>query len=283
MKSARSLYFLKVAELAFYVVELLLWKGFVLVGASPSSRFLDLWSTASSVVWSALTVTLLVLIMSFARDVRGTSAAGPARIAVALTAVFLGLDLLGLAVQLSDGRLPLPTELFSIVGVATSLVSVGAEAALWLALARALPNAASRTPAYFALLALRLALLLAVQLLPRELIHPLLGFTALGIGFTVLRSAVFVATQVIVLLALRQVAAAGHSSASADAPTPAASASRDLAVGAVMLVLGLAITLASYSAASSSSGGGRYLVATGAIAVGFVRLVRGLIKLSSGT
>ncbi len=56
------------------------------------------------------------------------------------------------------------------------------------------------------------------------------------------------------------------------------SAGRDLVIGGALLALGLGGTLLSYSLVSGS--GGKYVVATGAIAVGLGRIIRGLIRLS---
>jgi hypothetical protein len=51
----------------------------------------------------------------------------------------------------------------------------------------------------------------------------------------------------------------------------------DFLVGGIFLLVGLGVTAMSFSASAST--GGRYIVATGAIAVGVVRLVRGLVRL----
>jgi hypothetical protein len=48
----------------------------------------------------------------------------------------------------------------------------------------------------------------------------------------------------------------------------------------VLLIAGVAVSVASDAVASSGGGGGRYLIATGFIAVCIGRLVRGLIRLS---
>ncbi len=69
---------------------------------------------------------------------------------------------------------------------------------------------------------------------------------------------------------------AGLTSPVAEAP---ASPAADFAIGAVLLVIGLGVTAVSMSAAS---GGGRYVVATGAIGVGLGRVIRGFIKLGRG-
>lgn len=64
-----------------------------------------------------------------------------------------------------------------------------------------------------------------------------------------------------------------HAPPVADEP---ASAGSDFAIGAVILGIGVAVTTISVSTASN---GGRYIVATGAIAVGLGRIIRGFIRL----
>ncbi len=66
------------------------------------------------------------------------------------------------------------------------------------------------------------------------------------------------------------------------APPPvqeSASAGADFAIGAVVLLIGIGVTAVSMS---SASGGGRYVVATGAIGVGIARIIRGFIKVGRG-
>jgi hypothetical protein len=48
----------------------------------------------------------------------------------------------------------------------------------------------------------------------------------------------------------------------------------NITIGVVLIVVGLGITAASYS--SASAGGGKYVVAWGAVLVGVIRLIRGL-------
>lgn len=63
-------------------------------------------------------------------------------------------------------------------------------------------------------------------------------------------------------------------------PPPVAepvSAGADFAIGGVILAVGIGVTVVSMEAASN---GGRYVVATGAIAVGIARIIRGFIRLA---
>ncbi len=57
--------------------------------------------------------------------------------------------------------------------------------------------------------------------------------------------------------------------------------SRNMMIGGLICVVGIIITVVSYSSASSGSGGGRYVVAWGAILWGGIRFFRGLSQ-SSG-
>jgi hypothetical protein len=56
----------------------------------------------------------------------------------------------------------------------------------------------------------------------------------------------------------------------------ARSANRDLTVGGAWLLGGLLVTIGSYSLAASSPGGGHYVIASGAMLYGAIRLLRGL-------
>jgi hypothetical protein len=89
--------------------------------------------------------------------------------------------------------------------------------------------------------------------------------TSIGIGLLALQARGVVAQAVTV-----------NGPALPEAPV---GAGRLILTGGVLLALGIGVTVASYSVASSSSGGGRYVVATGAIASGLVQLVRGLGRL----
>jgi len=54
------------------------------------------------------------------------------------------------------------------------------------------------------------------------------------------------------------------------------SGNRDLTVGGAWLLGGLLVTVVSYGLAASSPGGGRYVIASGAVLYGAIRLIRGL-------
>jgi hypothetical protein len=71
------------------------------------------------------------------------------------------------------------------------------------------------------------------------------------------------------------VAAAGLQPSPATPISPGA----DFLVGGILLLVGIGVSVVSMAAASN---GGRYVVATGAIAVGVGRLIRGFIRLGKG-
>jgi hypothetical protein len=50
----------------------------------------------------------------------------------------------------------------------------------------------------------------------------------------------------------------------------------DMAIGALICIVGIVITAGSYMAASGSSGGGRYVIAWGAIVFGAIRFFKGM-------
>jgi hypothetical protein len=56
-------------------------------------------------------------------------------------------------------------------------------------------------------------------------------------------------------------------------------AKRHMVFGGMICVVGLVITFGSYAASSGGSGGGRYVMAWGAILFGAIRFVYGLVKL----
>lgn len=69
--------------------------------------------------------------------------------------------------------------------------------------------------------------------------------------------------------------------ATVEAATLIASGWKNVALGILWMAIGGGVTLFSWMSASSSSGGGRYVVAYGAVVVGFAQLVRGIVRLLS--
>lgn len=54
---------------------------------------------------------------------------------------------------------------------------------------------------------------------------------------------------------------------------------KNMGVGALICIVGIVITAATYSAAANSPGGGRYVVAWGAVIFGGIQFLRGLFQL----
>jgi hypothetical protein len=77
---------------------------------------------------------------------------------------------------------------------------------------------------------------------------------------------------------VQRVTAAGQPGEPGAATASGSSRGRDLAFGAAWLTAGLVVTAISFSSASHGSAGGRYVVMTGAIGVGLVRIIRGLTR-----
>jgi hypothetical protein len=96
-----------------------------------------------------------------------------------------------------------------------------------------------------------------------------LPLAALGTIFTMLRA-------ISTLRRGAQVTVAGEL-----VPSLQPAGGNDILIGALWLVGGLAVTAGSFSMAHGA-GGGRYVVTTGAIAYGLVRLFRGLAGSSAG-
>ena len=53
---------------------------------------------------------------------------------------------------------------------------------------------------------------------------------------------------------------------------------RDMVVGAIWCIGGILVTALTYGAAASSPGGGRYVIAYGAIIFGAIQFLRGALK-----
>jgi hypothetical protein len=95
-----------------------------------------------------------------------------------------------------------------------------------------------------------------------------------------------VALLALLALALRAAPApADEAGAAADAssglvpmPVAASPGSRDMLVGGIVLAIGLMVTIGTFAVASSGGLDGRYVITTGPIVYGIVRLVRGIAR-----
>lgn len=129
----------------------------------------------------------------------------------------------------------------------------------------------------------RMALSVAAmhQLVGRELLlSPLYG--PVNIAVSLFKSgAVFLAAMVArsVLSGAQAVPAREEAGRMGPVQTEPMNPTADFLVGGILLAVGVGVTVVSLSVASD---GGRYVVATGAIAVGLGRLIRGFIRFGKG-
>lgn len=268
---------LVVGALAAHAVMTLL--SSVVAGFLIQNLGIQAWSIGSLVVWLVLDATLVVGLLQLAGSV-GAEHAGLVKLTAFGFLAVMGLDLV--MVLLEQASLAhRGMVLFYDVNLLVSLVVRGL---LLLLFARV----AGKTQAWVLPLVALVALLTVArsaftvasmhQLISTELrstalyrfVLPAMSvFNAsavLACGFA-LRSAVSGGPQVQAV-----VAAAGLQPAPAQPIHPGA----DLLVGGILLAVGVGVTMISFS---SASGGGRYVIATGAIGVGLVRLIRGLVRL----
>jgi hypothetical protein len=115
-----------------------------------------------------------------------------------------------------------------------------------------------------------MGLMRSAELRPPIWIYSFLGILSLSISIGV---------GALALHAGRAVAGPAPAPGAVPAPITDSSGIRLILTGLALLVLGIGGSAFSYSLASSGAGGGRYLVATGVIATGFVQLVRGVARL----
>lgn len=239
----------------------------------------------NAAVWLVIELANLVLLVPFARGRAGTRAAGVARAAVILSAISIVLD----AVQTLSGlaganlfgfgtRSPL-AQAFALL---VQGLFVGGEICFWLAVTRSLalaPVALSAT--FYALFAFTTLFGVAGVVLPFETFRALVLEGDRGAVLGWLRLLAGAARQAVVLVALWRMAkreGVADLSASAPAIPVRPSGRQDLVVGALWFAGGVLITYGSYVVATEG-GGGQYVITTGAIVYGAVRMVRGLSRL----
>ncbi|HZS35347.1 MAG TPA: hypothetical protein VFF06_00895 [Polyangia bacterium] len=281
LTSLRALLVLYVVVLAHVVI------GKLVMTAGPSSMA---WINLSEGIGVAESIAAVVALGWLFRARRGAAGAEMLQAALVLAVLQLVLDLV-LAwrlhvAQASDSSLWLEAVLPTCVAHAADLF-------LWLAL---LPIADEvRAPRgglsgpFFALLGIRFALWMTRSLFSLQL------FVALGDAqartylqaMSYLSLALSVALNGLMVLLLARIVARASTGdwVAAGAPAEAQALDgggrgmgRDLTVGAIWLGVGVAVTAASFAA--SAGGGGRFIVAYGAIIVGLARIVRGLTRRS---
>lgn len=245
---------------------------------------LDLFFLTTTMVWGVLAAAWAWLLYGYAQGRRGTSAEASAHrafLAAAAGVVLLVLQegLTRLGADFVPGR---------VINTAAVLVGFGGDLLLFSSLTRSLtPLPGWMTPTYVGLRGVALFFALPHLILGHETYEALFRSTGLHEPLRFIRMPLNVAHQGVMIFVLGVARrflgpAQGASPAPAQAPSgegPGPDRQRDLLIGAAWLVGGLFVTLLSYQAAS---GGGRYLVTTGAIVYGAVRIGRGLLRGGGG-
>jgi hypothetical protein len=276
MKGARGLLSLRRIELVWFGLNIVGWQ----LAWRLSLESVQVWSRASSLLYVGLAIANVLLLVPFLDGRRGTPAEGMARLALGLAGGWVAFEVITM-VRLFGGPSFLSGERATenLLHVAQMLLGVGAEVCFWLALARSRATEEKRTPIYFGLLAGATAIGFLSVVLSRESYRSL--FTSmLGSVLNWTRVGMSAIAQVLVILVLRELVqrtATTDPAAAAEAPQPP-SGFRDLLIGSIWLVGGVLITLVSYSVASAA-GGGRFVITSGAIVYGLVRIVRGFSRL----
>lgn len=230
-----------------------------------------------SLMWFGLTCALAFAAWNLSQSVKGTELVWVLLGAVGLT---LCLELYFLVVEsfMPNGEEPGSARtVLSVVSIAASLAMILSMVTLIGRLGRSTAFAVGI--GVFAVLRSFVSVVLVLRIddeRPPVWAYPLRTFAAVGVA---------VAVAVLALKA-RNVGSGGTNVLTAPVaqqPIMEASGMRLIVTGVALLVLGIGGTALSFSVASSGSGGGRYVIATGAIATGLVQLVRGLSRLGKGS
>ncbi len=274
-RGARLLFFSQLVVLAGVLVQALIFHLLIPRYGVGDTLTLIRWNGTA---WALIGVLELVAIAAFVSG-RPDGERSWAVTALVLSTIGL-LDTFGMLVV---DALQLHLEPGTSWNALMLLAGLGFEVCLWLAASKALGRGLGVSGAFYLLLcalssAVSIGFMIAGPTWHRDL--PLGAVELIGWG----RLAASVARVGMVVWLLYALAfrfeGAGVTPALA---APAPSGGRDILVGAVWLVCGLLVTIASYSLASSGVGGGRYVITTGAIAYGRVRLSRGLARAGSAT
>lgn len=284
VRGARALFYFLIAELCLSLVSMLVARLSFAVGTALGTTAVNEFFKVQSVLWLVFDAALVVLLVPFVRGRRGSRSETVALAALALACVNLAFDLIVASPDLGG------PELLSFTSrsfadrwfpVALFAVLVGFQVCFWLAITRS----AARVPTAFGPVFYTLLGASAVFSLLRATLSPetqrelfVTGAFAAAIAWVrVILTAIRGVFPILVVRTL-MLGRTGPIAASAEGELEAPpSGTRDIVIGALWLVGGLVVTLGSYSSASSS-GGGRYVVTTGAIVIGVVRIVRGLLR-----
>lgn len=242
----------------------------------------------------AFDLAALVLVGRLAATpaVRASSGAALARAAFGLTALTLVLDIASAVTMRVGGASAVVHDVDKLLVTVSVVVGTASSMCLWIAVTRLLAPRVPRamTVAYVVVLSLALVATLPTVLVPRSVLQVTLGSTEIVGAISLARFVLFnVARAGVIWLFVKlassaeslEVGVSGGAYVAAD-PSPARTPQRDVVVGALWLVGGVLVSVLSFSLASDG-GGGRYVITTGAIAYGLVRVVRGLAAISRGS
>jgi hypothetical protein len=281
LRAARALFVFRVAELAFTILNFVAMR---LVLPRVSTSLMHAFDVGEQLAWVGFGAVHLALLAMLRRELGDRGPARLAGTAVALAAVDLVLGLCQVVPLFGgpeilsfpgDAGRALMVFLFVGLGVAFDFV-------FWLLLSGLLGEALAPwlRLAFFTLRGAS-ALLGSLSLLPFETYRAWILEGPIGVVLPWLRIMLTITWSMIVILTLKRLSRGVSGLGATDWIGPRENGQRDIWVGVAWLAGGLLVTGLSYSAAAASPGGGRYLVTTGAIVYGAVRLVRGLSRLGN--
>lgn len=284
--AASRLFFYRVVQLGWIVLVALVYRALPTLMRSAGKDAFDVVHGVIAVVWLAFTGAEVFFLWGLAREAGAHPAARLLRTTLGLGWVSVALSLLNVVGALGGpDLLHFTGDLGRFVAVGFQLgIALAFDVVFWISLEQLLGDRLlpALRPAFYVLRIFSL-LLGSLNMLPFAIYKSWLLAGIIGTLFPWLRLLVTIAWNVVVIVALNTLAqsapAPGAVAGGPMAPPPESDGKTDLIVGALWLGGGLLVTFLSYSAASSG-GGGRYVVTTGAIAVGAVRIVRGLVRLA---
>jgi hypothetical protein len=270
MRGARGLYYLSIAELVWSVINTFSWIALTRF----DSGVIQNWIRITGFISLSFSVAFLIAVIPFAQGRRGTRAEGVSQLLLALVAVNLLFELVQAVPEFGGPTLLHLQRPFSAVLTALWLAE---SACFFIALIRSSPGPIGFASIYWTLFALAGALSLFQSAVDFETYRQWVIGPA-GIAIRWVSFGCSIAKQIMVIVILKRLMGGGESPAAVKPPSTV-SAGREILIGSIFLLGGLAVTLISYSSAAN---GGRYVVASGAIAFGLVRLIRGLVRISGG-
>ena len=273
MRGVRGLYYLSIAQLVWSVINTFAWLAF----SHVESGTIQSWFRVTGFIAVLFSVAFLVAVIPFAQGRRGTRAEGVSQLLIALVAVNLLFELVQSVPEFGGPTLLHLERPYSAV---LTLLWLAEAACFFLALTRSSSRPVGFASIYWVLFAVAGALSLFQSAIDFETYrHYLIG--PIGMAMHWATFVCSIVKQILVIVLLKQLMENADAPAAAVQAPSTVSAGREILIGSLSLLGGLAVTLISYSAASST-GGGRYVVASGAIAFGLVRLIRGLVRVSGG-